>query len=271
MNIGIRNLYDDTILISAKENELELTLGDKVIFEQKDRGKEIGKVIFLNRKKLAADEIILDGKILRKTNTEDLEKFEEGAELASDALEKARAKIMELALPMQIVEARLAFDREEISFFFTADERIDFKEVVPKLAGIMKKRIHLTQLGTRDRAKAHGGFGICGREQCCSSGVIPKFRSITMEMVKTQELAMKGAEKLSGPCGKLLCCLAYELEEYRKMRKNLPAWGSTVKTKKGGGKVIALDILNQKVKIWLTKGGAETFSAKDVEAVESEK
>jgi len=271
MNIGIRNLYDDTILVSSKENELEFELGDKVIFEQKDRGKEIGKVIFLNRKKLAADEIILDGKILRKTNTEDLKKFEESTKLASEALEKARAKITELALPMQIVEARLAFNREEISFFFTADERIDFKEVVPKLAGIMKKRIHLTQLGTRDRAKAFGGFGICGREQCCSNGVIPRFRSITMEMVKTQELAMKGAEKLSGPCGKLLCCLAYELEEYKKMRKNLPAWGSIVKTKKGEGKVIALDILNQKVKVWLTKGGAEIFSAKEVETVKSEK
>ncbi len=271
MNIGIKNLYDDAVLVSTEGNELEFALGDEVIFEQKDHGKQIGKVIFLNRKKLAANEIILDGKILRKTNAKDLEKFEESVELASEALEKARAKIVELALPMQIVEARLTFDREEISFFFTADERIDFKEVVPKLAGMMKKRIHLTQLGTRDRAKAHGGFGICGREQCCSNGVIPRFRSITMEMVKMQELAMKGAEKLSGPCGKLLCCLAYELEEYKKMRKNLPAWGSIVKTEKGEGKVIALDILNQKVKIWLTKGGAETFSAKEVKIVESKK
>ncbi|MFH1545960.1 MAG: regulatory iron-sulfur-containing complex subunit RicT [Patescibacteria group bacterium] len=271
MNIGIKNLYDDAILVSTGGNELELALGDEIIFEQKDRGKQIGKVVFLDRKKLTANEIILDGKILRKANAKDSEKFEENAKLADDALEKARMKITELALPMQIVEARFAFNEEEISFFFTADERIDFKEVVPKLAGVMKKRIHLTQLGTRDRAKACGGFGICGREQCCSNKVIPKFRSITMEMVKAQELAMKGAEKLSGPCGKLLCCLAYELEEYKKMRKNLPAWGSIVKTKKGEGKVIALDILNQKVKIWLTKGGAEIFSAEDVSTLESKK
>ena len=92
-----------------------------------------------------------------------------------------------------------------------------------------------------------------------------------MEMVKTQELAMKGAEKLSGPCGKLLCCLAFELENYEKLRKNLPAWGSVVETEKGEGKIIALDILNQKVKIWLAKGGAEIFPAKEVKIVKSQK
>ncbi len=271
MNVGIKNFYDDAIFVSSKENELDLQLGDEVVFEQKETGKQVGKIVFVDRKKLAADEILLDGKILRKINKADLEKFAENATFAEEALEKARAKIEELGLSMQIVEARVDFGGEEINFFFTADERVDFKEVVPKLAGVMQKRIHLTQLGMRDRGQACGGFGICGRKFCCASGVLPKFQSITMDMVKTQELAMKGSEKLSGPCGKLLCCLAYELDEYTKMRKNLPAWGTIIETPKGEGKVISLDILNQSVKVWLTKGGAEIFSADDLKNVKSKK
>ncbi len=269
MNIGIKNLYDNTILVSTEENRLDLQLGDKVVFERQESGKQIGEVVFLDRKKLIADEIILDGKILRKVDKADTKKSEENAKKANEALEKARTKIEELKLKMQIVEARFNFEGEEVNFFFTAEERIDFKEIVPKLAGMLKKRIHLTQLGMRDRAKACDGFGICGRKQCCSSGVLPRFRSITMDMVKQQELAMKGSDKLSGPCGKLLCCLAFELEEYQRLRKNLPDWGSFVKTEKGDGKVIALDILNQSVKVWLDKGGAHIFPGNTVKIIKN--
>jgi len=282
MNIGIKNLYDDSILVSTEDHKLDLQLGDKIIFEKKAEArdgddkkakneKHIGEIVFLDRQRLEADEIVLNGKILRKVNKEDEKNIKANAEQASDALEKARAKVEELELKMQITEARLGFDNDEVNFFFTSEERIDFKDIVPKLAGMLKKRIHLTQLGMRDRAKACGGFGICGREQCCSSGVVSKFRSITMEMVKHQELAIKGSDKLSGPCGKLLCCLAYELEEYERLRKSLPAWGSIVKTEKGEGKVIALDILNQSVKVYLEKGGAQIFEAKAVKAVKSGK
>jgi len=271
MNIGLKNFYDDTIFVSSADNSLDLKIGDKIIFEQKECGKSFGEIVFINRKKLAADEISLDGKILRKAAENDFEKIAENQNKATDALEKAREKIAEINVAMQIVEARLNFEDSEMNFFFIANERIDFKEVVPRLAGMLKKRIHLSQLGQRDRAQACGGFGICGREFCCSSGVLPKFRSITMEMVKTQELAMKGSDKLSGPCGKLLCCLHYELEEYAKLRKKMPHWGTIVSTKKGDGKVISLDILNQKVKIWFEKGGAEIFSANEVKTVKPKK
>lgn len=271
MNLGLKNFYDDTIFVSSADNDLHLELGNKIIFEQKDCGENFGEIVFVDRKKLAADEVLLDGKILRKVTKKDLEKIEGNATEATDALEKARAKVEELELKMQIVEARLNFANGELNLFFTANERIDFKEIVPKLAGVVQKRIHLTQLGMRDRAKACGGFGICGREICCASGVISKFRSITMEMVKSQELAMKGSDKLSGPCGKLLCCLAYELEEYERARKKLPTWGAQVTTEKGEGKVIALDILNQNVKIYLEKGGAQIFPANEVKIVKSKK
>ncbi|MFH0834673.1 MAG: regulatory iron-sulfur-containing complex subunit RicT [Patescibacteria group bacterium] len=270
MNLGIKNFYDDAIFVTSADNDLNLAIGDKIIFEQKEGGKNLGEIVFVDRKKLAADEILLDGKILRKANKKDLTKAEENSGEANGALEKARSKVSELGLPMQITEARLNLDGGELNLFFTADERIDFKEIVPKLAGVVQKRIHLTQLGQRDRAKACGGFGICGREFCCSGGALGKFKSITMEMVKTQELAMKGSDKLSGPCGKLLCCLAYELEEYEKARKKMPHWGARVKTAKGEGKVIALDILNQNVKVYLEKGGAQIFSAAEVKVVKSD-
>ncbi len=271
MNLGLKSFYDDTIFVSSADNEFDLKVGDKIIFEQKEHGQNFGEIIFVDRQKLAADEILLDGKILRQATAKDLEKIEANAQIAADALEKTRAKIAEINVPMQIVEARVNFEGGEVNLFFTANERIDFKEVVPRLAGMLQKRIHLSQLGQRDRAKACGGFGICGRALCCSSGVISRFSSITMEMVKTQELAMKGSDKLSGPCGKLLCCLNYELEEYTELRKKMPHWGARVLTEKGEGKVISLDILNQSVKVYLEKGGAQIFPAADVKIVKSSK
>jgi len=267
MNIRIQNIYDDTTFVYSGENELDLESGDQLVFSEKEGMKQVGKVISLSSKKTTADEITLDGKIWRKVNDEDFEKIEDNAKKAEESLKKAREKITELDLKMKFVEARLSFESGEVNFFFTAEDRIDFREVVPKIAGILRKRIHLTQLGMRDKAKACGGFGICGREMCCSNGVISKFKSVTMEMVKIQELGMKNADKLSGPCGKLLCCLAYELDEYKKMRAKMPAWGSVVKTEKGEGKVISLDILNQSVKVWLEKGGAQVFPADAVKLV----
>lgn len=264
MNIGLRHSYDDLILVAATDTEWEVQLGNWMIFSHNDMKETTGQIVFLDRQKLSKEEILLDGKILRKANEKDLEKIHKQRTEASEALRKAREKVVELELPMQIVEARLAFDGGEVNFLFTAGERIDFKEIVPKLAGVMQKRIHLQQLGMRDRAKISDGFGICGRQQCCSSGVISRFQSVTMEMVKSQELVMKGADKLSGPCGKLLCCLAYELEEYERLRKSLPVWGSVVKTEKGEGKVIALDILNQTVKVALIKGGTQVFTADEL-------
>ena len=271
MNLGIKKFYDDTIYVSSADNELDLKIGDEIIFEQKEHGASFGKIVFVDRKKLNADEILLDGKIVRKASAKDFEKLEEQKVEAEKALEKALAKVAELKLPMQITEARLDFAGGELNFFFTANERVDFKNVVPQLAGVVQKRIHLTQLGQRDRAKNCGGFGICGREFCCSGGALGKFRSITMDMVKTQELAMKGSDKLSGPCGKLLCCLNYELDEYKKMRKKMPHWGARVETEKGEGKVISLDILNQKLKVYLDKGGAQVFPVAEVKIIKFER
>ena len=263
MNIAIKNAYDDTILTSPKPKDLEIKAGDLIVFSHGESKESIGEIISIGHKK-GKDETKITGEILRKVDEKDLAKIEKQKALTTEALEKCRDKVEEIEIPMQITEARLTFDESEVNLFFTAADRIDFKEIVPKLAGLLKKRIHLTQLGMRDRAQTVGGYGICGRKQCCTAGVFKKFRSVTMDAVKKQELAVKGSDKLSGPCGKLLCCLNYEVEEYEQLRKNMPAWGSQVETAKGPGKVIALDILNQRVKVRLDGGRSQLFETKEV-------
>ncbi len=262
MNIGIAYTYDGSTLLYAGEDEWGLQLGDEVIFSHGDTKQAAGKIVFFDRKKVT-NETILNGKILRKVNTKDLEKLAKQKESATAATEKCREKVSELALPMKIISASWNFDESELNFSFSAEERVDFRELVPCLAGLFKKRIHLQQVGARDRAKALGGYGICGRELCCSK-VLPKFHSVTMDMARTQELSMKGADKLSGPCGKLLCCLSYELKEYEKLRRGMPHYGSMVDTPHGGAKIIGLDILNQKVKVWLDTGGVDIFTVAEV-------
>ncbi len=262
MNIGIHYPYDGSTLLYAGENEWDLSIGDLVIFSNGETKKTAGKVVFFDRKKIV-NETILTGKILRKANKADLEKLAEQEKSALAATEKCREKVTELDLPMQIISAIWTFDESELNFCFSAEARVDFRELVPQLAGLFKKRIHLQQVGARDRAKAAGGYGVCGRELCCEK-VLPKFHSVTMDMARTQEMSMKGADKLSGPCGKLLCCLAYEVKEYEKLRKGMPYYGSMVETPRGIAKVIGLDVLNQKVKVWLDTGGVEIFTIAEV-------
>jgi len=266
MNIGIYHPFDDSTLMYGGENEWDLKMGDPIIFSHGDKKELFGRVSFFDRKKLT-NETPLDGKILRKANEKDEEKLGKLENKALETLETCKSKVTELGLSMQILHATYAFDESEISFFYNSTERVDFRELVPKLAGALKTRIHLQQIGVRDRAKVAGGYGPCGREQCCTSGVLPEFKSITMEMARLQELAMKGADKLSGNCGKLLCCLSYEVDAYAKMRKSLPEYGRMVKTSKGAGKVIGLDILNQIIKIYLDVGGVVFLPAGDVEQI----
>jgi len=266
MNIGIYHPFDDSTLMYAGENEWELKMGDPVIFSHGDKKELFGRVSFFDRKKLNT-ETPLNGTILRKATTEDEDKRGKLESKALEMLGVCKEKVAELGLAMQVLHASFSFDESEISFFYNSTERVDFRELVPKLAGALKTRVHLQQIGARDRAKVAGGYGPCGLEQCCTSGVMPEFKSITMEMARLQELAMKGADKLSGNCGKLLCCLSYEVDAYAEMRKHLPEYGRFVQTPKGAGKVIGLDILNQIIKVYLDIGGVIFLPASDVEQI----
>lgn len=268
MNIGIKNVFDDSIVIAPVDNTWGLKMNDGVMFSHAGKKQLFGTVVFFDRPKIT-NETIIEGEILRKVDSKDLEKIALLTEKSEKALEIGQQKVLELNLPMKIMRATYAFDESEVNFFFTSEDRVDFRELVPRLAGALKTRVHLQQVGARDRAKLLGGYGICGQEQCCTRGVIREFAPITMDMARSQELIMKGPDKLSGNCGKLLCCLAYELEEYERLRVGMPMYGSRVRIAKGEGKVIGLDILNQMVKLFVEGEGVLVVPVSEVTATKT--
>jgi cell fate regulator YaaT (PSP1 superfamily) len=161
-------------------------------------------------------------------------------------------KIEAHKLPMKLVGAEYSFDRSKIIFYFTSDERVDFRELVKELANIFRARIELKQIGVRDEAKMLGGFGPCGRELCCAK-FLKNFDAVSIRMAKDQNLSLNPT-KISGLCGRLMCCLGYEYETYRELIKGMPEIGSEIKTEKGKGKVISTNPLKGTVTAELADG-----------------
>ena len=204
--------------------------GDEVIFKDAEGKEEYGVVKYCNRDTVAKDKVLFTSKILRKATANDIQKVESHIETARVSLEKCNKIVASFGLEMSVFRAGYSFDGSKLYFLFTADDRIDFRELVKELAKVMKKQIQLHQIGPRDKAKFIGGYGKCGRELCCSTW-LGKLESISMEMVREQALEGKGSSKLSGACGKLLCCLKYEVDAYKALRKQLPRIGVFVSLK----------------------------------------
>ena len=154
---------------------------------------------------------------------------------------------------MKLVKAEISFDQKYITFYFSAVTRLDFRELLKDLVKTFHKMIRLQQIGPRDEAKMISGLGPCGRELCCR-GFLKKLESVPSDLVRVQRLSQVSSSKISGVCGKLMCCLAFETEMYRKLSKNLPKVGETISTKHGKGKVVEQDVLGQKVKVKLASG-----------------
>lgn len=226
--------------------DLEIDVGKYVVVET-EKGIQLGRVMYLadnNKVSISIDDM---KKIIRESTEEDYNSYLKNLKDADKCLEKARALAKELNLNMNILDASYTLDRKQLLFNFIADERIDFRELAKKLAGIYKTRIELRQIGARDKAKTIGGVGACGRALCCSS-FLSHIDSVTMNMAKNQNIALNPS-KINGLCGRLLCCLTYEDEEYVKCGQGIPGVGQTVKTEFGKGKVIFVDILNRKYKV----------------------
>lgn len=164
-----------------------------------------------------------------------------------EALDKCKELVKKLNLDMNVVSADFTFDKSQLMFSFVADERIDFRELAKKLASIYHTRIELRQVGARDKAKEIGGIGICGQKLCCNR-FLKRIDAISMNMAKNQNLALN-PQKINGLCGRLLCCLEYEDENYQKYSKGMPSIGEIIKTPNGEGKVISVDILNRSCKV----------------------
>ena len=185
--------------------------------------------------------------VLRRANAQDEKTIIENRAKEKKAYEVCMQKIGEHGLDMQLVSAEVAFDGSKILFYFTADERVDFRELVKNLASVFHTRIELRQIGVRDKAKMVGGLGICGRPFCCAS-FLDDFQPVSIKMAKTQNLSLNPT-KISGTCGRLMCCLKYEQEAYEDLIRTSPKLDSFVDTPEGRGTVVELDLLRQRVKV----------------------
>lgn len=211
------------------------------------RGVEFGKVVIINKWVEEEDVVLPLKKATRIANQKDKLVVVENQEQAKVAFKVCTDKIIEHNLDMNLVEAEYTFDRNKVIFYFTADGRVDFRNLVKDLAALFKTRIELRQIGVRDEAKMLGGIGPCGRMLCCST-FLGDFEPVSIKMAKDQNLSLNPA-KISGLCGRLMCCLKYENDNYEEAKRELPDLGKIVHTSFGYGKVVGLNILERLVQI----------------------
>ncbi len=211
-----------------------------------EKGEQFGKVVSkIDEKSVSNIEELKE--IIRISTKNDYEQYLKNLKDADKALKDCRALVKELGLEMKVINANFTFDRKQLVFNFLADKRIDFRELAKKLALIYRTRIELRQIGARDKAREIGGIGPCGQKLCCAN-FLNHIDSVSMNMAKNQGLALNPS-KINGLCGRLLCCLTYEDEEYLNCSKGLPEVGEYVETPKGQAEVISRDILNRSYKV----------------------
>jgi cell fate regulator YaaT (PSP1 superfamily) len=232
----------------CSSNNIELNTGDYVIVEA-DRGLEYGQVISEPEKVLDDDLERNLRKIVRKATLHDLRQVKENEKKAQHTYRIALKKVEKHKLPMKLIEVEYSFDRSKVVFYFTAEGRVDFRELVKDLASHFKARIELKQIGVRDEAKFLGGIGPCGRPLCCAR-FLKNFEPITVRMAKDQKLPL-ASSKISGLCGRLMCCLGFEYQTYKELSKLLPKEGETIKTQTGKGKIIDIDVLKRSASVEL--------------------
>lgn len=229
-------------------NGLSLSVGDRVIVET-SRGMEIGSVVIANHRIPSSGVTQPLRRILRKATPEDLERAKKNRRAELDAAVVCRQKIEDHKLEMRLVDAEYTFDNSKLLFYFTAESRVDFRELVKDLASVFRTRIELRQIGIRDEAKMIGGLGACGRPFCCTT-FLSDFVQVSIKMAKEQNFSLNSA-KISGACGRLMCCLRYEHEIYEQALKKTPPVGSYVATSAGNGTVIETRPLLETVKVRL--------------------
>ncbi len=257
--VQIVDLLRHQLVILKAPEDIELEVKDHVLLRN-DKDKIIGKVVSRIRDipDPRTDETY---EFEKKLEPKDLEKFFKIMADEKSRVLEAKKCARKLELPMTFFASRCDADGKIFSFFFTAEEKVDFRDLLKLMAGKLKKRIHLQRVGARDRAKIVGGFGSCGQETCCSNFKV-ELETVPLDAARDQNLMLKNNEKLFGLCGKLKCCLMYELPLYREMRRNLPHLRQKVFVGTKEGRVTGLDILNKKVKVLLNDAEiSEVFEA----------
>lgn len=226
-------------------DELDVKKGTNVIVETA-RGMEFG-IVNTDIKDVSESEIVPPlKKIIRIADENDVIQHKENVRKKQRALELCQEKIDKHNLVMKLIDVEYTFDNSKIIFYFTADGRVDFRELVKDLAGVFKMRIELRQIGVRDEAKMVGGIGTCGKGLCCHTW-LPEFEPVSIKMAKVQNLSLNPT-KISGICGRLMCCLKYENDIYYELRKGMPEVGERIKTQDGTALVVETNILENKIK-----------------------
>ena len=248
---------------------LRVRKGNKVVVET-SQGEELAEVLIPNR--IVEDDKIVEPlkKVVRIANTRDLKRNDECRRIEKEAFELCNKKIKEHRLRMTLTEVECKFDNSKIIFYFTAEGRIDFRNLVKDLAAVYRTRIELRQMGVRDQVKKIGGNGVCGRELCCCT-FLRDFETVSIKMAKEQNVSLNPS-KISGNCGRLMCCLKYENDVYEEKLKHLPSVGAIVKTEDGNGEVDNVEILKEVVRVKFKKEDGyvyKKFTAKDVKVVKN--
>lgn len=233
--------------------DIALTQGEYVVVET-TRGIEFGEIV-VGPREVPDDEVVAPLKlVLRKATPEDEQQVRANRDKEKKAFEIALEKISHHQLPMKLIGVEQTFDANKIIFYFTADGRIDFRELVKDLAAVFRTRIELRQIGVRDEAKMVGGLGCCGRELCCASW-LADFAPVSIRMAKEQNLSLNPT-KISGICGRLMCCLKYENDVYEEARAEYPEVGTQVLSPEGEGKIININIFRKTVGVELQESKA---------------
>ena len=248
-------------------NGIQMKKGDMAIVETA-RGVECGEVAMENREIEDKDIVHPLKKMIRKATQGDLKKVEENRKKERHAFEICEKKILDHKLEMKLVDVEYTFDNNKILFYFTADGRVDFQELVKDLASVFRTRIELRQIGVRDEAKMMGGLGICGRPFCCTS-FLGEFQPVSIKMAKEQGLSLNPV-KISGTCGRLMCCLKYEQAAYSDLLRTTPKNGAVVNTPEGRGVVVDVNLLTGMLKVRMDRApeaAPMSFHAKQVKVI----
>ncbi len=242
---------------------------NKCVIVETARGAEYGFVSEGNRKVPASEIVQPLRRVVRIATEHDREQYERNKSLEKTALETCRRKVLQHGLDMKLIEAEYTFDNSKLMFYFTAESRVDFRELVKDLASTFKTRIELRQVGIRDEAKMLGGIGICGRPFCCSS-FLSDFVQVSIKMAKEQNLSLNSA-KISGACGRLMCCLRYEHETYEHEIARTPKNGTRVVTPDGQGVVVDSNILAGLLKVKFQDQKGDVIRVYDRDSVKTVK
>ncbi|MGE5618303.1 MAG: stage 0 sporulation family protein [Sphingomonadaceae bacterium] len=235
---------------------------DEMVIVETAKGTELGKVVIAPTDVVESEVTEPLKPVLRKATAEDIDRLHSFKSREADALAKCRERVKHFDLPMKLIAAEYNFDGSRLVFTFTAEGRVDFRQLVRDLASVFRTRIELRQVGVRDEAKQLTGYGRCGRQLCCSA-FLDDFASVSIKMAKEQELPLNPM-KISGLCGRLLCCLGYENKAYCELRQGLPKVGERVATPQGEGRVVAVNVLKQAITVEIEERGIQEFSPAEI-------